>query len=153
MLQGVVLFPLDCLVDLMLNASPGEDPVHFVHGPLLRGHPVGLPLDDEARKVGTVNAVKPAPEQEKPKRDSSNDRVEKIEAIKPDGTKVTVDLLTRPVTVIAPQVRDLVAVNEGYFVEDVFSTPGFTVEGGHSRRGYRCRHVCVLLDPRGAAAS
>lgn len=46
------------------------------------------------------------------------------------GTTVTVDLLTKPVTRIAPQVRDLVAENEGYFVEDIFSTPGFTVEGG-----------------------
>lgn len=46
------------------------------------------------------------------------------------GTEVTVDLLTKPATRIAPQVRDLVAANEGYFIEDVFATPGMTVEGG-----------------------
>jgi hypothetical protein len=46
------------------------------------------------------------------------------------GTTVSVDMLTKPVTRIAPQIRDLVADNEGYFAEDIFATPGFTVEGG-----------------------
>lgn len=44
---------------------------------------------DEALEVGTVNAVKPV----KPvvvERDGSADRTEKYEAVKPDGSKVTV---------------------------------------------------------------
>ena len=46
------------------------------------------------------------------------------------GTQVTVDTLTNPPTIIPEIIRDLVAENQGYFVEDIFSTPGFTVEGG-----------------------
>lgn len=44
---------------------------------------------DEAVKVGTVNAVKPAPAPA-PAEDTSEHRVEKYDAVKPDGTKVTV---------------------------------------------------------------
>lgn len=71
------------------TTAPGDGPADTTD-PDERAVSAPFSPDDEARKVGTVNAVKPAPEQEKPKRDSSNDRVEKIEAIKPDGTKVTV---------------------------------------------------------------
>lgn len=46
------------------------------------------------------------------------------------GTRVTVDTLTKPHTKIPQVIRDLVAANEGYFAEDIFATPGFTVEGG-----------------------
>jgi len=46
------------------------------------------------------------------------------------GTRITVDSLTKPHTVIPEIVRNLVADNEGYFAEEIFSTPGFTVEGG-----------------------
>jgi hypothetical protein len=46
------------------------------------------------------------------------------------GTERTADMLLNPITVIAPIVRDLVAANRGYFIEEVFATPGFTVEGG-----------------------
>ncbi len=46
------------------------------------------------------------------------------------GTTVTVDVLTKPPTRVSAQVRDLVAANEGYFAEEIFSTPGMTVEGG-----------------------
>lgn len=46
------------------------------------------------------------------------------------NTQITVDVLTRPVTRIAPIVRDLVATNEGYFAEEIFATPGMTIEGG-----------------------
>lgn len=46
------------------------------------------------------------------------------------GTSITVDSMTKPPTRIAPIVRDLVADNEGYFAEEIFATPGFTVAGG-----------------------
>lgn len=44
---------------------------------------------DEAVAVGTVNAVKPA-KRAAAKRDASKDRTEKYEAVKPDGSTVTV---------------------------------------------------------------
>ncbi|MBT2485808.1 MULTISPECIES: hypothetical protein [unclassified Microbacterium] len=43
----------------------------------------------EAIAVGTVNAVKPV-KKTVAEREGSNDRTEKYEAVKPDGTKVTV---------------------------------------------------------------
>lgn len=46
------------------------------------------------------------------------------------GTLITVDVLTKPATRIPAVIRDLVAANQGYFAEDVFATPGMTVEGG-----------------------
>ena len=46
------------------------------------------------------------------------------------GTRVTVDTLTKQHTKIPQIIRDLVAANEGYFAEEIFATPGFTVEGG-----------------------
>lgn len=46
------------------------------------------------------------------------------------GTQVTVDMMLNPVTRVLDLVRDLVAANEGYFAEDIFATPGFTVQGG-----------------------
>ncbi len=46
------------------------------------------------------------------------------------GTQVTVDLLTKPATRVSALVRDLVAENEGYFAEELFATPGMTVQGG-----------------------
>jgi hypothetical protein len=46
------------------------------------------------------------------------------------GTLITVDEMTNPPTRIPAIIRDLVAANEGYFAEDIFSTPGFTVQGG-----------------------
>jgi hypothetical protein len=46
------------------------------------------------------------------------------------GTTITVDTMTKPPTRIAPIIRDLVADNEGYFAEEIFATPGFTVQGG-----------------------
>jgi hypothetical protein len=47
-----------------------------------------------------------------------------------DGTLITVDDYVNPASRIPEIVRNLVADNEGYFIEDVFSTPGFTVQGG-----------------------
>ncbi|HXH36980.1 MAG TPA: major capsid protein [Plantibacter sp.] len=43
-----------------------------------------------------------------------------------NGTFVTVDQMTNPSTVIPPTIRNLVAANEGYFAERIFSTPGMT---------------------------
>lgn len=47
-----------------------------------------------------------------------------------DGTLLTIDDYVNPATRIPAVVRQLVADNEGYFIENVFDTPGFTVEGG-----------------------
>lgn len=46
------------------------------------------------------------------------------------GNNITVDSMTNPPSRIPAIVRDLVAANEGYWIEEVFATPGFTVEGG-----------------------
>lgn len=46
------------------------------------------------------------------------------------GTTITVDTYTKTPSRIPQIVRDLVAENEGYFAEEIFATPGFTVEGG-----------------------
>ena len=47
-----------------------------------------------------------------------------------DGNKITIDDYVNPPTRIPEIIRNLVADNEGYFIEDVFHVPGFTVEGG-----------------------
>lgn len=47
-------------------------------------------LSDEAIKAGTVNAVKPIPRTEETRRESGKDRIEKYEAVRPNGEKVTV---------------------------------------------------------------
>lgn len=44
----------------------------------------------EALKVGTVNAVVPAPERETPAEVRGESRVEEYKATRPDGTEVTV---------------------------------------------------------------
>lgn len=47
-----------------------------------------------------------------------------------DGNKLTIDEFVNPPTRIPEIIRDLVADNEGYFIEDLFHAAGFTVEGG-----------------------
>lgn len=46
------------------------------------------------------------------------------------GTTVTVDTYVNPPAQIPGIIRTLVAGNQGYFAEQIFSTPGFTVTGG-----------------------
>lgn len=46
------------------------------------------------------------------------------------GTTVTVDTYVNPPTQIPGIIRNLVAGNQGYFAEQIFATPGFTVQGG-----------------------
>ena len=73
------------------TTAPGDGPADTTD-PSERAVSVPPQPGDEAVKVGTVNAVKPAPEEEQA--DSApakkDQRVEKYEAVKPDGTKVTV---------------------------------------------------------------
>jgi hypothetical protein len=47
-----------------------------------------------------------------------------------EGNKICIDDYVNPPTRIPEIVRDLVADNEGYFIEELFNVPGFTVEGG-----------------------
>lgn len=47
-----------------------------------------------------------------------------------DGNKITIDDYVNPPTRIPEIIRDLVADNAGYFIEQLFHVPGFTVEGG-----------------------
>jgi hypothetical protein len=47
-----------------------------------------------------------------------------------DGNKITIDDYVNPPTRIPEIIRNLVADQEGYFIEDLFHVPGFTVEGG-----------------------
>lgn len=46
------------------------------------------------------------------------------------GSALTVDDYVNPPTRIPAIIRSLVSANEGYWIETVFRTPGFTVEGG-----------------------
>lgn len=69
--------------------EPGDGPADTTD-PDERASSVTPQPGEEAIKVGTVNAVQPVPQEEKPQRDSKKDRIEKYEAVKPDGTKVTV---------------------------------------------------------------
>jgi hypothetical protein len=44
--------------------------------------------------------------------------------------RLVVDDYTSPPSVIPALIRELVTQNEGYWIETVFNTPGFTVQGG-----------------------
>jgi hypothetical protein len=67
------------------------------------------------------------------------------------GTQVTVDVLANTPTQISAVVRDLVADNQGYFAEEIFATPGFTVQGGAIiyEESFPTDH---FLDPAGTIA-
>ena len=71
------------------TTQPGDGPADTTD-PSERASSVTPQPGAEAVKVGTVNAVQPVPQDEKPARDSKKDRTEKYDAVKPDGTKVTV---------------------------------------------------------------
>lgn len=69
--------------------QPGDGPADTTD-PNERAVSAPVNPGDEARRVGTVNAVVPAPASEPEKRDSKKDRIEKYEVVKPNGDKVTV---------------------------------------------------------------
>lgn len=71
------------------TTAPGDGPADTTD-PSERASSVTPQPGEEAVKVGTVNAVQPVPQDEKPARDSKKDRIEKYKATKPDGTEVTV---------------------------------------------------------------
>ncbi len=50
-----------------------------------------------------------------------------------DGTALVVDDLVNPPAIIPELVRDFTAENEGYWIEEVYRTPGITVTGGAIR--------------------
>lgn len=69
--------------------APGDGPADTTD-PTERATSVTPQPGDEAVAVGTVNAVKPLPKVEEPAREGK-DRTEKYEAVKPDGSTVTVE--------------------------------------------------------------
>lgn len=71
------------------TTAPGDGPADTTD-PSETAHSVTPQPDAEAMKVGTVNAVVPGEQIAEPERDGKNDRIEKYEAVKPDGTTVTV---------------------------------------------------------------
>lgn len=71
------------------TTAPGDGPADTTD-PTERASSVTPQPGTEALKVGTVNAVQPIPEDEKPQRDSKSDRVETYKATRPDGSEVTV---------------------------------------------------------------
>ena len=71
------------------TTAPGDGPADTVD-PSESAVSVTPQPSSEALKVGTVNAVKPAAKTTKAKRDTTKDRVEKYDRVRPDGTTVTV---------------------------------------------------------------
>jgi len=69
--------------------APGDGPADTTD-PNERATSVTPQPGEEAFKVGTVNAVLPLPAVEEAA-DDTDPRIEKYEAVKPDGTKVTVE--------------------------------------------------------------
>jgi hypothetical protein len=69
--------------------APGDGPADTTD-PTERASTVTPQPGPEALKAGTVNGVVPLPKLEEPERDEANDRTEEYEAVKPDGSKVTV---------------------------------------------------------------
>jgi len=74
------------------TSAPGDAPADTTD-PSEMGSTVLAPVPDEAAvKVGTVNAIQPTGKRPagNPEPPASEQRIEKYEAVKPDGTKVTV---------------------------------------------------------------
>lgn len=68
---------------------PGDGPADTTD-PTERATSVTPQPGDEAFKVGTVNAVVPLPKEDEPA-SGTKPRIERYEAVKPDGTTVTVE--------------------------------------------------------------
>ena len=69
--------------------APGDGPADTTD-PTERATSVTPQPGEEALKVGTVNAVQPLPQPEQAEEDK-DPRVERYEAVKPDGSTVTVE--------------------------------------------------------------
>lgn len=69
--------------------APGDGPADTTD-PTERATSVTPQPGEEAFKVGTVNAVVPLPQEDAPESDAKP-RIERYEAVKPDGTTVTVE--------------------------------------------------------------
>jgi hypothetical protein len=79
---------LDKDVTRPATTQPGDGPADTTD-PNERASSTPPQPGEEARKVGTVNAVMPI-EQDATERRSGKDRTEQYEAIRPDGSTVTV---------------------------------------------------------------
>lgn len=80
---------LDSDVTAPSNTQPGDGPADTTD-PSESATSVPPQPGEEAILVGTVNAVVPTPRRAQAERDSSNDRVEKYKATRPNGDEVTV---------------------------------------------------------------
>lgn len=81
---------LDADVTTPSTTAPGDGPADTTD-PTETAHSVPPRPDEEAIKVGTVNAVLPGPKVEEVRTGDGKGRVERYEATKPDGTTVTVE--------------------------------------------------------------
>ena len=81
---------LDSDVTKPSTTAPGDGPADTTD-PTERATSVTPQPGDEAFAVGTVNAVVPLPEAEAPAEAKGKARVERYEAVKPDGSTVTVE--------------------------------------------------------------
>lgn len=80
---------LDSDITKPSTTAPGDGPADTTD-PKETAHSVTPRPDAEALKVGTVNAVLPGERIEEVETDPKTHRVEKYEAVRPDGSKVTV---------------------------------------------------------------
>jgi len=71
------------------TTAPGDGPADTTD-PSETAHSVTPRPGAEALKVGTVNAVVPGESVEKPESDPKSHRIEKYQAVRPDGAGVTV---------------------------------------------------------------
>ncbi|WP_309080282.1 hypothetical protein [Zhihengliuella sp.] len=80
---------LDSDVTKPSTTAPGDGPADTTDS-TERAQSVPPQPDEEARKVGTVNAVKPAPKPAASTRSRRKERIETYTAVRPDGTEVKV---------------------------------------------------------------